>query len=96
MELVRIIRDSRREYLQLRSLLLAPLQPTRTRAQSLASLDPQKRDKTRQNETKSGFSNHNPVAHQRLTTTRIDNVSFRTRGSRTQLCNPRAAGGASV
>ena len=48
-ELVRIIRDSRREYLQLRALLLAPLQPTRGRAACLTSLDPQKRDKTRQN-----------------------------------------------
>src|SRR5687767_5938763 len=49
-EVLRIIRDSRREYLQLRSLLLAPLQPTRTRANCLTSLDPQKRDKTRQNQ----------------------------------------------
>jgi hypothetical protein len=47
-ELVRIIRDSRREYLQLRALLLAPLQPTRGRGACLASLDPHKRDKTRQ------------------------------------------------
>ena len=47
-ELVRIIRDSRREYLQLRALLLAPLQPTRRRIACLTSLDPQKRDKTRQ------------------------------------------------
>ena len=49
-ELVRCIRDTRREYLQLRSLLLAPLQPTRTRIACLTSLDPQKRDKTRQNQ----------------------------------------------
>src|SRR5688500_6471951 len=39
-EVVRIIRDSRREYLQLRSILLAPLQPTRTRAACPTSLDP--------------------------------------------------------
>jgi hypothetical protein len=49
-DLVRMIRDTRREYLQLRSLLLAPLQPTRTRATGVTSLDPQKRDKTRQNQ----------------------------------------------
>ena len=50
-ELVRIIRDSRREYLQLRALLLAPLQPQPSRARPACptSLDPQKRDKTRQN-----------------------------------------------
>jgi hypothetical protein len=48
-ELVRIIRDSRREYLQLRALLLAPLQPTRGRAACLTSIDQPKRDKTRQN-----------------------------------------------
>src|SRR5688572_25348589 len=48
-ELVRMIRDSRREYLQLRALLLAPLQPTRGRTPCLTSLDPQKRDKTGQN-----------------------------------------------
>jgi hypothetical protein len=47
-ELVRIIRDSRREYLQLRALLLAPLQPTRGRAACLTSIDQPKRDKTRQ------------------------------------------------
>ena len=47
-EVVRIIRDSRREYLQLRALLLAPLQPSRGRPACLNSLDPQKRDKTRQ------------------------------------------------
>src|SRR6188508_389392 len=46
-EVVRIIRDSRREYLQLRALLLAPLQPSRGRPACLNSLDPQKRDKTR-------------------------------------------------
>src|SRR5687767_7277899 len=43
---LRVIRDSRREYLQLRSILLAPLQPTRTRATCPTSLDSQKRDKT--------------------------------------------------
>ena len=48
-EIVRILRDSRREYLQLRALLLAPLQPTRGRGACLTSLDPHKRDKTRQN-----------------------------------------------
>lgn len=47
-ELVRIIRDSRREYLQLRSLLLSPLQPPRGRATSPVA-DLEKRDKTRQN-----------------------------------------------
>src|SRR5688572_11557995 len=48
-EIVRMIRDSRREYLQLRALLLAPLQPTRSRTAGATSLDPQKRDKTGQN-----------------------------------------------
>jgi len=48
-EIVRMIRDSRREYLQLRALLLAPLQPTRSRTAGATSLDSQKRDKTGQN-----------------------------------------------
>jgi hypothetical protein len=47
-EVMRIIRESRRDYLQLRSILLAPLQPSRGRAACVADLDPQKRDKTRQ------------------------------------------------
>ena len=48
-ELVRVIRQSRLEYLKLRSILMAPLQPTRGRIPCLNSLDPAKRDKTRQN-----------------------------------------------
>jgi hypothetical protein len=67
-ELVRIIRDSRREYLQLRALLLAPLQPTRGRGACLASLDPHKRDKTRQTpdalDTRPLPTNHLPQPEQ--------------------------------
>jgi len=46
---IRVIRESRREYLQLRALLLAPLQPARRNAPCLTSADPEKRDKTGQN-----------------------------------------------
>ena len=46
---IRVIRESRREYLQLRAILLAPLQPARRNAPCLTSLDPEKRDKTGQN-----------------------------------------------
>jgi len=46
---IRVIRESRREYLQLRALLLAPLQPARRNAPCLMSIDSEKRVKTGQN-----------------------------------------------
>jgi hypothetical protein len=46
---IRVIRESRREYLQLRALLLAPLQPARRNAPCLMSTGSEKWDKTGQN-----------------------------------------------
>ena len=46
---IRVIRESRREYLQLRALLLAPIQPARGNTPCLMSVDSEKRDKTGQN-----------------------------------------------
>ncbi len=46
---IRVIRESRREYLQLRALLLAPLQPPRHNASCLISIGSAKWDKTGQN-----------------------------------------------